>query len=229
MSDTHDAPMATGAVARRIDPPQGIAVQRTGRHERRKAPLRAESSILPSADPFSFRQSKWPQVQSSVIRFILMVVLFTVAGTIIVMSKSNKQPSAPPPRPDTALRQSFGRSATAIEPIDSSPTAKGPSQSTSSAVWEPSAPTAGPALLGAPSADDATGNAYNTDRASEGTTDAGELTERGASQPTTGVVSPPLPQLQVTAPPPATAHFSGYILAAPSQQASHDGDQQSVY
>lgn len=226
-SPTHEATAPSSAVARRIDPPQGIAAQRSARTERRKAPPRVESNILPSKDPFSFQQSTWFQVQSSLVRFILMVVLFTVAGTIIVMSKSSKQPAASTPRSNTALRPSFERSASALEPIDSTPTVKGPSQTTRSIAAEPSAATLGPALLEAPAAGEA-GTTNTPTPAGQGATDSEELTGRGATQPSTRV-APPLPQLQVTAPPPATAHLSGFILEAPSQQASHDGDEQSIY
>jgi hypothetical protein len=158
----------------------------------------------------------------------MLVALFTIAGTIILLSRSEKR-STLSTQPKVFTQQSLQPVVTAMETSSVTASAQGPIDSQNSAIGEPNVQsTALPGL-----------------EAQEGTVPAGEAQAAEAvsqtvhenlnlsGEPHVGLDGrggeSALPQVQTADPPRAGAHLSGFILEVPARQASHDDDQSSIY
>jgi hypothetical protein len=200
----------------RFDPPQSRAAQPAVRVERRWREKTRESGVLPSSDPFAIPGQTLQQTLAPVIRFLMLVALFTIAGTIILLSRAEKRPASSP-RPHAFTQQSLQPAVTALEPSAGAATAQGPIESEDAPMVAPDVQSTAPP----PSA-----SAAETAHAAEAPT-AHSVSQ---SEPLSADYSgQELPQVQTEEPPRAVAHLPGYILEAPAHQASNDDDQSSVH
>lgn len=233
-----EPPTRTAQRASTIDH-RAHATQPPAHHLRRrakritKAPrAAADSPALPAWDPFTIPESRLSESFAPILSFLALVVLFTAAGTSLLLLRNVQR--------DSESKPHKASNASRIEEPLAKPTASGPLGPTSARL-EPAPsssataialpPTAAPLL--APSLDDAS-NSHGgllQDRsrpaASWPTSDEGPPTDLPAPIFPDGS-DLPLPQAQMNDQMPAVARFSGRILEAPPHQAKHD-DQSSIH
>jgi hypothetical protein len=206
----------SGTLEYRFDPPQTRAAEPAVRVERRWREKPRESAVLPSSDPFAIPAQSLQHTLAPIVRFLMLVALFTIAGTIILLSRAEKRPAiAPQPRAFT--QQSLQPVVTAIEPPAAGAAAQGPIESDNS-------PTVAP---------DVQSTALPQSASAEETVHAAQApAAHSMSQsdpPSADYSEQALPQVQTAEPPRAVAHLPGYILEAPAHQASNDDDQSSIH
>jgi hypothetical protein len=211
----------------RFDPPQTRAAEPAVRVESRWRQQRRESAILPKSDPFTIPARTFHQNLAPVVRFLMLVALFTIAGTIILLSRSEKRPTSST-QPRAFTQQSLEPVVTAVGVAGGSPAAHGAVESIDSSFSDGGAhstalPTA-PGEETMPAAPAPTADAVSQ-TISESANPAGDV-QVGENGPIGEQV---LPQFPTAEPPPAVAHLPGYILEAPSRQASNDDDQSSIH
>jgi hypothetical protein len=189
---------------------------------------KSDSPILPTWDPFSIPGSRFPELFAPILSFLVLVALFTAAGTSVLMLRnSQRRPSSESPVP----------SAAKIERTGTAPTASGP-RGIPAVRLEPGptndfnvASASGlPTAIGPTREPEATDNVTNTDAAPPSPTTAVDA-DRPMTYP--APVFPEtserqLPQAQMSDTSPAVARFSGGIQESPPRQAQHD-DQSSIH
>jgi hypothetical protein len=215
------------------------ALQRTWRVDQASPAARRSSKVLPRSNPFAIPSSSLDDALAPLARFVMLFVLFTIAGTTILLAgKGNRsKPVTTPPAATTT--GPLLEPTTIIEPVRpaiekpaAASTATGPAGDTATRSRDetftlPAFPDvfATPAEASA-GAEESNGARVTSDRAAEDSSPAATALEFLTS-PLTGT-GRALPQVQTSEPPKAVAHLSGQILESPSRQASND-DQQSVY
>jgi hypothetical protein len=220
----------------RFDPPQTRSRQPAGPHDDDRHAPRRGSPVLPSSNPFSIPGSTLQESLSPLVRFVMLFILVTAAGTIFLMSKSNRQPTAPPSTPSAARPQSLEHADVRLEPAAATPVANGPLHATSSETSVQDKPTSALAISAPPAGPTATrSDDTPVDATASAPQDAGETSDV-PPVPAAGVNKPKLPQVQLAEPqaqaaqtPHATARLRGDIVEAPSHQASNDDHQSSIY
>ncbi len=219
--------------------PQPHVLQRTWRVDQASPAARKRTQILPRSNPFAIPSSSLDDALAPLARFVMMFVLFTIAGTtILVAGKANH--SEPEINPSAAATTGpLLEPTTTIEPVQpaverpvAASTATGPIGEASVEPWDETdtLPTF-PDMFGAPSdaslgGEDTSGKQITSDQPVEESSPAATALEFLTS-PLTGA-GRALPRVQTSEPPKAVAHLRGYILESPSRQASND-DEQSVY
>jgi hypothetical protein len=219
--------------------PQPHVLQRTWRVDQASPAPRNRSQILPRSNPFAIPSSSLDDALAPLARFVMMFVLFTIAGTtILVAGKANH----PKPEISPAAAATIGpllEPTTTIEPVQpavgqpvAASTASGPiGEATVQPRDETGSLPAFPDMFEAPSdaslgGEETSGKQITSDQTVEESSPAATALEFLTSPLTgTGRV---LPQVQTSEPPKAVAHLPGHILESPSRQASND-DEQSVY
>jgi hypothetical protein len=181
---------------------------------------------LPAWDPFAIPSGRIPESIAPIITFLLLVALFTAAGTSVLMLR-NSQPPAPSESvvPSAQVEQSRtgptargprGVSGARLEPslsketgleAASSPTAAGPVPSDAVAGAEPSSEIAHPS------------SSLPADRDSLNEYSLPELPESHERQQ---------PQAQMRDTAPAVARLTGTIQQSIPRQAQHD-DESRIY
>jgi hypothetical protein len=217
------------AVGYRFDPPQRHSLHSTRRLADIRRVDRRRSSILPRSDPFSIPASRLQETLAPAIRFLMLVALFTVAGTLLLVTGVGSRQRQTPERSSPAARSpSLEPTVTTVEPTQAPPTAAGPIGTNETAPVELRPTISQPPSLAWPGGN----NSANSADFSGGPTTGGT----GPATPTGPMYNPlqtshpsPIPSAQFADPPPAIARFPGYILEPPSRQASHDDNQSSVY
>jgi hypothetical protein len=207
----------------RFDPPQGRAALGAGRLDHTKRVPAGESPALPSTNPFVIPAPGWHSSLTPFVRFVMLVVLFTIAGTIILVTGADQQPPAKSQRSNAVLQQSLEPATTSVAPTTSMPVAENP------------VPSPGLASLQPPLAESAMRDSGGTEAPAQPPDSAGPISNYPSTPfPEVNDVelpSVPLsePQTQVLESPRAIAKLPGYILEAPTRQANNDDDQSSVY
>jgi hypothetical protein len=217
------------------------ALQRTWRVDQASPAARRISKILPRSNPFAIPSSSLDDALAPLARFVMLFVLFTIAGTtILIAGKANRSKPVTTP-PAAATTGPLLEPTTIIEPVRpaiekpvAASTAIGPTGDTAARSRDDTdtftlpefpdvfaTPTKAP--VGAGESNDAQ---VTSDRPAEESSPAATALEFLTS-PLTGT-GRALPQVQTSEPPKAVAHLPGHILESPSRQASND-DQQSVY
>jgi hypothetical protein len=200
----------------RFDPPQTRAAEPAVRVESRWRQQRRESAILPKSDPFAIPAQTFHQNLAPVVRFLMLVALFTIAGTIILLSRSEKRP--------TSSTQPRAFSQQSLEPVAAHGSVESIDSSFSDGGAHSTALPVAPGEETMPAAPAATADAVSQ-TVSESANPSGDV-QVGEYAPNSEQV---LSQFPTAEPPPAVAHLPGYILAAPSRQASNDDDQSSIH
>jgi hypothetical protein len=218
--------------------PQPHVLQRTWRVDQASPAALRRSQILPHSDPFAI-PSSLDDALAPLARFVMMFVLFTIAGTtILVASKaSHSEPEISPAA--AATTGPLLEPTTTIEPVQpaveqpvAASTATGPiGEGTVQPRDESDALPTFPDMFGTPidaslGGQDTSGKQITSDRPVEESSPAATALEFLTS-PLTGT-GRALPRVQTSEPPKAVAHLPGHILELPSRQASND-DEQSVY
>jgi hypothetical protein len=214
-------------------------LQRTWRVDQASPAARRSSKVLPRSNPFAIPSSSLDDTLAPLARFAMMFVLFTIAGTtILVAGKANRsKPEITPPA--AATTGPLLEPTTIIEPVPraverpvAASTAAGP---LGDAVVPPRAGTdnlpAFPDVFTMPSetllgGEEASGEQVTSDRPAQDSSPAASALEFLTSPLTS--TGRALPQVQTSEPPKAVAHLPGHILESPSRQASND-DEPSVY
>jgi hypothetical protein len=219
--------------------PQPHVRERTWRVDQASPAARRSSKILPRSNPFAIPASSLDDALVPLARFAVMFVLFTIAGTtMLVAGKSNRsKPDATPPaaattgpllEPTTIIEQA----RPAVDQPAAASTATGPAGDTAAQPRdETNTLPAFPDVFAAPSdaslgRKESSGGQVTSDRAAEEPRPAESAVEFLMSPPIGS--GRPLPRVQTSEPPRAVAHFPGHVLESPSQQASNV-DEQSVY
>jgi hypothetical protein len=232
-----DGPRKARSSEYRFDPPQLRPYHTAGWRENERKSSSVSSPILPSSDPFAIPSSSLHEAVAPVIRFLILVALFTMAGTMILMMGKEKSTDAKPAEPLTAnVEQS-------LEPagiVTQTPIVAEPAVSISKATG-PTASTSG-------LSDQTVSDAWPADSELErsGKSDKDSLERHAASDDlefppwpeATSANFPPtalpqshtasLPKVQTAEPPISVAHLPGH-LELPSGQANHDDDEPSLH
>ena len=214
----------------RFDPPQARSLRHT--HDGDHAPRanRRQSPILPRSDPFAIRGASMMERLGPVVRFVLLVALFTAAGVILLAGGKNAQPSAreKSSAEATVTRQKLEPAAMVVDASTSAATAAGPTTIADSLVDRDSADSPDTDELNAPTNKPTPDDAQVQRGASE---DAmSPYPETGwpqAAFPEGGHSA--LPQVQTTDAPGAIAHLPGFITEIPPRHASHDDNQPGLH
>jgi hypothetical protein len=212
----------------RFDPPQTRSAEPAVRVESRWRELRTKSRVLPSSNPFAIPAQTLQHTLAPAVRFLMLVALFTVAGTIILLSRSEKR-STLSSQPKVLTQQSLQPVVTAMETTPRAATAQGPIDSADSAIGESNVQTLATPGLEAAEKSVPAAEAPAAEAVSQ--TVHENLDVMGEPQVGIDMRSgdAALPQVQTAEPPRAGAHLSGFILEVPARQASNDDDQSSVY
>jgi hypothetical protein len=217
-------------------PPAHHLNQRAKRAQRTHDDARSESSALPNWDPFSIPGKRLPDAFAPIFSFLAMVVLFTAAGTSILLLRNRPQQPVSEVPPPARLEQTAAVSAppTAVGPLGASASRLLPAASIEPAAAASHAPTT--SELKPPADVGATGNGppeidlpeIDTEPAAAPTAD----TDRAATEYPEPIFPPMMevdsPQAAMTDTRLPVARFSGEILEAPTRQARHD-DQSSIH
>jgi hypothetical protein len=220
-------------------PPQPHLHQRTWRVDQAAPASRRNSAALPSSNPFAIPSTSLDDTLAPIARFVMLFVLFTIAGTAILLAGKNRSKPLPT-TPATAAAAPVLEPTTVIEPVRTvveqliaSTTASGPSSGAPAAQRDRETESLPPFPdVLAPPADvsthreQAAGEQVSSDPAGSNGKPATSATEFLTS-PLTGA-GRALPQIRTSEPPTSVAHLPGYILESPSRQANND-DEQSVY
>jgi hypothetical protein len=219
--------------------PQPHVLQRTWRVDQASPTARRRFQILPRSDPFAIPSSSLDDALAPLARFVMMFVLFTIAGTtILVAGKANhSEPEISPAA--AATTGPLLEPTTTIEPVQpaveqpvAASTASGPiGEASVQSRDETDTLPIFPDMFGAPSdaslgGEETSDKQITSDQPVEESSPAASALEFLTS-PLTGT-GRALPQVQTSEPPKAVAHLPGHILESPSRQASND-DEQSVY
>jgi hypothetical protein len=218
--------------------PQPHVLQRTWRVDQASPATLRRSQILPRSDPFAIPSSSLDDALAPLARFMMMFVLFTIAGTtILVASKGNhSQPEISPAA--AATTGPMLEPTTTIEPVQPAVEQPVAASTATSPIGEASVqprneteqlPTF-PDMFGAPEGslggEETSGKQITSDQPVGESGPAATALEF-LTAPLTGT-GRALPRVQTSEPPQAVAHLPGHILESPSRQASND-DEQSVY
>jgi hypothetical protein len=217
--------------------PQPHLQQRTWRVDQAAPAPRRNSAALPTSNPFAIPSTSLDDTLAPIARFVMLFVLFTIAGTAILLAGKNRtQPE--PAIPAAAASAPVLEPTNVIEPVRTvvdepiaSTTASGPSGDAPAAPRDRSTETLPPFPdVLAPSAE--TENEQTASgRVSSGPAGSNAKPATSASEFLTSPLmgsGRALPQVRNSEPPTSVARFPGYILESPSRQASND-DEQSVY
>jgi hypothetical protein len=191
-------------------------------------PVPPESPALPDWNPFAISVSSFPDTFAPIVSFLVLVALFTAAGTsILLLRNGDRSPVSGSPLPASKVQRSVA-----------GPTAAGPNVfsrqrleidesavSTATTIESPSAPALTPVK----------GEMGTTDVPDDEAPRAASAID-GQSYPTTDFPTPgllergeqKLPQVQTGEPPSAPAYLTGTIQESLTRQAQHD-DQSSVH
>jgi hypothetical protein len=215
------------------------ALQRKWRVDQASPAARRSSKILPRSNPFAIPSSSLDDALAPLARFVMLFVLFTIAGTTILLAgKGNRsQPVTTPPAATTT--GPLLEPTTIIEPVR--PAIEKPvAASTAAGPTDERAPRSGDETYTLPAFPDVFATPAEASVGTEKSNGARVTSDRPADEsspaatalefltsPLTGT-GRALPQVQTSEPPKAVAHLPGHILESPSRQASND-DQQSVY
>jgi hypothetical protein len=224
----------------RFDPPQNRSTKRAGRFDYVRRTPNGGSPLLPSANPFSIPASTLQESQSPVVRFVMLFVLFTIAGTILLMSRGNSRPTTATTAPKATVQQTLEPVRTTVQPTAATtvatPIATGPLASTNAAAGaqhqQPAVPADSTPPVDARTAADthAAGDAKVTVAEDRGQmSDLPPAASPGGSQRDLPQVQIAEPQAQSAETPRAVAHLRGDIVEAPSHQANHDNHQSSLH
>jgi hypothetical protein len=206
--------------------PQPHLHHRTWRVDQAAPAPRRNSAALPSSNPFAIPSASLDDTLAPIARFVMLFVLFTIAGTAVLLAGKNRtkpQPAAPA----AAATAPVLEPTTVIEPVRTvvdepiaSTTASGPSGNAPSAQrdWSTETLPPFPDVL-APSAE-----TENDQTASEQVTSgpAGSNAKPATSAsefltlPLTGT-GRALPKARMSEPPTSVARLPGYILESSSR------------
>jgi hypothetical protein len=220
--------------------PQPHLLQRTWRVDRASPASRNSSAVLPSSNPFSIPSTSLHDAIAPLVRFVMLVVLFTAAGTTILLAGKTDRPKSQPMPPAAAAAPALLQPTTIIEPTRpaveqpiAATTATGPSADASQHKGDrltDSLPAFPDVLAPPPGAsmesDESGSEQVRSDPGAAPPTPAASAPDF-LSWPLTGS-GRALPQVQTSEPPTALAHFPGHILESPPRQASND-DESSVH
>jgi hypothetical protein len=191
-----------------------------------------DSPILPDWDPFSIPSKRLPDSFAPILSFLVMVALFTAAGTSVLMLRSGRQhpvSELPPPKP---IEQTAAAAA--------APTAAGPLGTSASRLvpTPPDEPTtvaipaaSSPQLAPSTDIDATSSNVTGMDATPAAAVPAAEQDYPANEYPEPvfpETIEVNLPQAAMTGTPLPIARFSGQILEAPTRQAKND-DQSSIH
>jgi hypothetical protein len=217
--------------------PQPHVHQRTWRVDQVNPKSRATSAALPSSNPFAIPPTSLHDALAPVVRFVMLVVMFTAAGTTIIMAGKADQRKPEPNSPAAPAAQPLLEPTSIMEPavatVEPAATATGPSRELAAPhfyrlidsvppfpdIWSP------PANPSADS-DDSSGEKVTSDPSLAPSNPADSAADFRSSPLTNNGHT--LPQVRTSEPPAAVAHLPGHILESPSRQASND-DEPSVY
>lgn len=191
-----------------------------------------ESPILPDWNPFANRRHRLPDAFAPILSFLVMVALFTAAGTCVLLLRSahrhavsNSQPAAAPVN-NTAATPSAPTAVGPLGPTASRLVPDEPSETTNIAVPEP----APPKLAATTNEGAGRGAAGNSSTGSEQPPVAAPADQDYPATkypeypepefPATNDIQ--LPQANATGGKLPVARFSGQILEAPTRQAKND-------
>jgi hypothetical protein len=189
----------------------------------------ADSPALPDWNPFAIGGSSFPETFAPILSFLVLVALFTAAGTSVLMLRNTNQS----PVSGSPLRS--GK----IERSVAGPTAAGPRgfseqrlEIDESAVSAAKTDEPAPAPPATPLDDEMRANDVTADDEAPRSASASD----DPAYPTTDFPAPgllesgeqELPQAQMSDPPSAPARLTGSIYESPTRQAQHD-DESSVY
>jgi hypothetical protein len=198
---------------------------------------RRNSAALPSSNPFAIPSASLDDTLAPIARFVMLFVLFTIAGTAILLAGKNRSKPLPA-TPATAAATPVLEPTTVIEPVrpvveHPIASATGPSSDAPNAQRDRETESLPlfPDVLAPPSdvstrSEQAAGEQFSSGPAGSNGKPATSATEFLTS-PLTGA-GRALPQVRTSEPPTSVAHLPGYILESPSRQANND-DEQSVY
>jgi hypothetical protein len=196
-----------------------------------------DSPALPKWDPFTIPANRFPDLFAPVLSFLLLVALFTAAGTSILMLRnSDRQPVSVPPNPSQPGIQQSADGPTALGPRGL-PAARLELEVDSTVKNQPTASSASPTTLQSPSSPSTSSTPFADDDAANS-----EVTNFDVAPPVPATPEPPAyprpafpetselptPQAQMSDPPPAIARLPRIILPVPPSQAQHV-DQPGVY
>jgi len=219
----------------RFDPPLSRPFQRGTQAS--MAP-RGNSPILPRSNPFSIPGSSLHDAAAPFVRFMMLVALFTIAGTTILML--GKQGGADPEPAESAtiaVQESLEPAAvvapgsSAFEQSASAPTVTGPlgtARLQQIGVSGDAAPGLADWTQSGLENGEAAAAPATKDISLDSPVEAAESAADFLPMPLSSTVRPALPRVQTADPAPAVAHLPGYILELPSRHASHD-DQPSLH
>jgi hypothetical protein len=217
--------------------PQPHLHHRTWRVDQAVPASRRYSAALPSSNPFAIPSARLDEALAPIARFVMLFVLFTIAGTAILLAGKNRSKPVPA-TPAAAAAAPVLEPTTVIETVRTiieqpiaSTTATGPSEEAPAAPRDRASESLPPFpdVLAPPA--DASTQTEGTEQLSGDRAASDSKPATSASEfltlPLTGA-GRALPQVRTTEPPSSLAHLPGYILESPSRQANHD-DEQSVY
>jgi hypothetical protein len=192
-----------------------------------------ESSVLPNWNPFANPSKRLPETFAPILSFLVMVALFTAAGTCILLLRSAHRHSASDSPAATPIQNTAAAPATLAAPTE--PTAIGPLGPTASRLLpaDPNESThvalpefSTPKLTASTSDKTASGDAKGGERSPAATPanqdyPATQYPEYPEPEfPATNEIQ--LPQANATGEQLPVARFSGQILEAPTRQAKND-------
>ena len=231
------SPSAAGSSSHR--PPQPHLFQRAGRGDYAARAPRGESPILPRSDPFALPASSLPDTLAPVVRFLVLVALFTAAGTMVLsMGKRNQTPPDEVRRTSTAVRQSLEPVLPSVSAAPSSdeafaaPSSIGPvgAEGAPEVELPPDVTVTASANASSkliPQADVTA--AHSARQTPETALDSAAPAFDPPLPPMAGAQAGALPQVRISEPPAAVARLPGTIHEIPTRQAKNGDDEPSIY
>ena len=221
----------------RFDPPLSRPFQRRGEDQAAET-VRGNSPILPRSNPFSIPASSLHDAIAPFVRFMMLVALFTIAGTTILMLGKQRVAHPKPAESATIAVQESLEPAAVVAPASSAfkqsasaPTVTGPlgtARLQQIGVSGDAAPGLADWTQSGLENGEAAAAPATKDISLDSPVEAAESAADFLPMPLSSTVRPALPRVQTADPAPAVAHLPGYILELPSRHASHD-DQPSLH
>jgi hypothetical protein len=214
----------------RFDPPQARSLYHPHDGDHPSRASRRQSPILPSSDPFAIGGASTLEKLGPIVRFVLLVALFTAAGIIMLAGGNNHEPAVreKASTESTVTRQSLEPVGTVVEASASAPTAAGPTSMPDKSGDEIAAHDPDAAELKNEIDEPAPEAVHARDDAAEAARHPyPETAWPAAVMPEAGQSA--LPHVQTNDPPQAVAHLPGIITEIPQRHASHDDNQPGLH